>query len=176
MKKLSLIVAMAVVLTIGGVFATWTYADDDIAAKTYTKQIGMEDATSGSASAVITEVTNDLTLTVNNAGEFVPVLNVSGSIVAKLVIDPTAPDDITDGVQLQWELIENTDPGNLFTVTSGTTTLGDIGNNETVTITAEMIKNKITLDVTDKLDTSAKHGVFKGKLDQVSLTVKISVA
>ncbi|MBQ2718586.1 MAG: hypothetical protein IJF73_00800 [Clostridia bacterium] len=69
MKKLSVLIALLLCVTIGGVYATWTYAGtDDIADVFAESKVTIADATLTGANGVYT-VTSNLVLTVDQANE-----------------------------------------------------------------------------------------------------------
>lgn len=112
MKKLSAIIALAVCLTIGGVYAAWHYAGtDDIADVFAEAKVTITDATLDGANGVYT-ITSNLVLEVEQANdaheaELVFKSNNSEDIFLKVTFKPAsfAPDDIKESAvpsELYW--------------------------------------------------------------------------
>ena len=69
MKKLSAIIAMVVCLTIGGVYATWSYAEDKDIYDAYTEiKVSLEDSVNTGAAGTFT-IQSNLVLTVDQAND-----------------------------------------------------------------------------------------------------------
>ena len=98
MKKLSLIVALAVVLTIGGVFATWTYPGATVAPDSETIGVTIESATSGAD-----------TFNVNNT--------------MAISVDPTSNTDYTAKITKSGNIVITLDPATGSRVAAGETTV-----------------------------------------------------
>lgn len=82
MKKLSTLIALALVVTIGGVYAAWSYAQGSSASSEITREINMAQVNTSSNKGTITVTPNNFAFLVDDAG------SVSGGSVnylAKLV-------------------------------------------------------------------------------------------
>lgn len=118
MKKLSLVIAMAVILTIGGVFATWSYSAGDIGDDSVTiGQLGIT-STPGVTEMGTIEITSTgdgystIVLNVANDGSHNTILTTdagnanksTGKLKVTFTADKLAPDAIKDDVKLNWKL------------------------------------------------------------------------
>ena len=94
MKKLSLLIALCMLISIGGVYAVWTYADSTITPKTgMTVEKVMGDVEFLGAAGAYTQVSNNLKMTVEPAGNtYNTSLVFSGELVVKFVPDPRITD------------------------------------------------------------------------------------
>lgn len=181
MKKLSLIVALAVVLTIGGVFATWTYNDGSIASvSTIGSNAIIADAdTEGLQGTISFE--GAMTFNVHNANpsgkpeQYAPVFAAEGEdIVVTIDISNTAPAATRDGVTLQYQITcENND--GIFTVDSAVKDFdGNWKDGESVILTKDMVEGLVTANAAE-LDTAAKHSAYATKVKNVVFKVTFSV-
>ena len=68
MKKLSLLIALCMLLTVGGVYATWIYSGNQISAQTepFVSKMGGLDYTGNSGSYAFTENSLDFAVEPNN--------------------------------------------------------------------------------------------------------------
>lgn len=91
MKKLSLLIALCILISIGGVYAVWTYAGTTIAPKTGMALVkGMGEVKLEGAAGAYSEVTNNIKLTVEpKTGTFNTQLVFSGELKIKFTPSPT---------------------------------------------------------------------------------------
>lgn len=107
-KKLSMLAAMALCVTVGGVYATWIYATDAVPTAYATMGVTMTGtATGGQAGTLTIAGTNvDLTIDDDATDEHVHkatlVSNPSGEFKITFTPNTNAESDIQDGVDLQW--------------------------------------------------------------------------
>ena len=131
-KKLSLIVALCVMVTIGGVYATWTYSENAVNTIADYMTGNMQSYTGASAAGHIEvlEKTVDIRVTDNmdgttdvgaNKGDYIAELNADGHIIVLFTPFTQASDDVkANGISLTFALgvtgsaqYDNTD---IFTV------------------------------------------------------------
>lgn len=96
MKKLSVLIALALVLTIGGAYATWSYVSGDIQDASASSTISMEEVGNAGAIGVYT-FENNLVFKVDSDGSLNTTLVATGSL--KIIFTPadSAPDAYKTG-------------------------------------------------------------------------------
>lgn len=101
MKKLSGIIAAAVCVTIGGVYATWTFADNNDIARIQTDiTVGLTDIqTSGTAAGTYTFKDNTIAIVVDQkeVGNHTAVLGITGSITVVFTPNINAGEAVETG-------------------------------------------------------------------------------
>ena len=104
MKRLSTIIALALVIVIGGVYAAWTYAQGTTASNEITREINMAQVNTGSSKGTISATpANNFAFLVDDVGEsdFVAVLTGVGDL--QLAFTPAAGSDenlATQGISM----------------------------------------------------------------------------
>ena len=185
MKKLGIIMMLAIVLTIGGVYATFTYAQGDAAAVENSfkptiigKVIEGEKGTIHLTSTAAIEI-NDPTNTYTTGGTF------SGNLKVSFTPNTGADADVVqNGIKLKMTIAitgnELTDPlfneltdKKLFTFTAETNLKNEFGGDK--------IKDEITIDLNDyitvngvKLETEANYDAYNTALGGVTIKITIS--
>lgn len=86
MKKMGLLIALATVLTVGGVYATWTYADKAVETKTANIAVGVVESTATAAIGEI-KVTGDMAFKIDQTA--------SGNYHGMLIHDTTTSEELT---------------------------------------------------------------------------------
>lgn len=180
MKKLSALIALILCVTIGGVYATWNYAQGSVDNK--------EEYLDGNTTALAGKVesTDKGTITIDDSALQILIDDVDNNLAGELYItgsiDVTfAPNQgadaevIANGVALQFALgtTENFNyNGNpIFAVTTTAQELGLVKG--TTTISADTLKNLITLN-TLNLPTVAEYDAFRAALHSGSLVITVS--
>lgn len=175
-SKLGFISLLCLVLVIGGVFATWDYAQGTAAEVTETATIGLTAVGAESAKATITFTKNGYSAMIDDSDkDYRGELTIAGTIDIVVTIKDGADQEIYDnGITVRLDLSENFDTfafaadasGSAgeakdviaLTSTSLTLTKGDIGWTRTVvggtvmftyTLTNEKLNELITLAKTD---------------------------
>ena len=101
MKKLSLLIALALIVTIGGVYATWIYTGDDVADITDSKAIKLTNATFKDTYGTYTSNVDNLIITVdpkqNHTNNHTTSLIIEGYIEITFTPDENAPGDVKTG-------------------------------------------------------------------------------
>ena len=112
-KLLSVFVAFALMITVGGVYATWNYADGGVDDEDFTGFISITDDVTGSSKGaiVIDEATNFKILFDDSAEDrktHTAVLSYSGNIVVKFSFAENTPADVVAaGIKLQLVVSNN---------------------------------------------------------------------
>ena len=78
MKKISTIIALALIVTIGSVYAAWNYAHGTAASSDVTREINMAQVTTNSNKGSIAVTPENIAFLVDDAGSYVATLTGSG--------------------------------------------------------------------------------------------------
>ena len=100
MKKISLIMLLALCITIGGVYATWVYSQsDDVADITGATAVTMTEATFTGTYGTYNVDTNGLTMVVDpkEGTTHTTALKIDGNLVIKFTPNTYAPADVKTG-------------------------------------------------------------------------------
>ena len=99
MKKLSLLMALAMLITVGGVYATWIYNEGAASsAHEHFAEIRFdEEGDINSARGTIKVDTTGLAIEIDHEGDYVPRMYMTGSVYVYFKPSDTAP-DVADGV------------------------------------------------------------------------------
>lgn len=106
MKKLSLLIALVLLVTIGGVYATWNYAQGDVTSSQGFVLPKMETVITSGSKGTIAVDTTGLTIKVDDSDTdsvtHKPVLVIDGDIVITFTPATGADDTVaTNGIQMQ---------------------------------------------------------------------------
>lgn len=93
MKKLSLLVALCLLITVGGVYATWNYAQNEVITdgKGFIESIHLTEMTTPSSMGSLTVDTSGATVVVDDGGHYKPEMIGNGEIVVTLAPNDAAP-------------------------------------------------------------------------------------
>ncbi|MBQ2676844.1 MAG: hypothetical protein IJF54_05555 [Clostridia bacterium] len=180
MKKLSMLVALILCVTVGGVYATWNYAEGKTSAEKY-----FDDSTIITAS---TSATAKGTITVDTSNLNIIIDDTNGDYKGELIIDDAdyvtvnftpnvgASNDVaTNGIRMQWSLSTTDDykynSADIFTVE--TTVQQRATAEKTFTITGAELKDLISLNALS-LPTKADYDAFKQALHSGSIKISVS--
>lgn len=170
-KRLSLIITLALCLTVGGVYATWTYAEGQIQSNSGTASLTIEAAANEGEAGTINVDTNSLSITVENGGSYKTVLSVTGDITVTLT--PTAGTDTSLlPNSFTWTLTATdaaknaTYNGEKILTVDGATQNGTFSSN-TATIAADDIAKLITL-TEFTLKNTEEHESYKSVIDAIA--------
>ena len=110
MKKLSLLVALALLVTIGGVYATWTYAGNIATGSHMHMSVNMATATESTPKGTITNVINSMDVKIDDENnDYVAEAVFSGKM--GFVFTPgkgAAEDVINNGIAMQFQVEQHT--------------------------------------------------------------------
>ena len=123
MKKVSVLITILLIVTMGGVYATWSYAEANAAESHQHMSINLESASTNLAEGVIHNVINSMNVLIDDAdNNYTAEITVTGKMGFVFFPNPGASDDVVEeGITMQWQL-EQTDPGvqhggvNIFTI------------------------------------------------------------
>jgi len=189
MKKFSLLIALALLLTVSGVYATWVYSQsDDVADITGAKAITMTEATFTGTYGTFAVNTQNLSMVVDPKGDtgaaaHTTSLVITGDLVITFTPNAHAPSTVKqNGVAATFQFGLSNDNWKYETedIMTVDTTKYDIdwgtpGANGvfTFTISAAELANYITL-TEFVLDTKADYDAYDGILTNGQVTIAIS--
>ena len=185
MKKLSLIIALALCITITGVYATWVYSQsDDVADITGAKTVTMTEATFSGTYGTYHVDTSNLSMVVDpkEGTTHVTALKITGEVVISFEPQAYAPDEVkTGGVPSTFAFsLSNADwkYNSEYIMTIDTnkhdiTWTPDGSGKLTYTIDAATLASYITL-TEFTLDTKADYDAYDAVLTQGQIVISIS--
>ena len=103
MKKLSTLIAIALIVTIGGVYAAWSYAQGSAASNEITREINMAQVNTDSNKGSIAATPNNFAFLVDDAGEKDYVAELVGTGELALTFTPAVGADAslaTNGIRM----------------------------------------------------------------------------
>ena len=114
MKKLSLLVAIALLITVGGVYATWYYAVDDPSPEHKQFLVNMDTVKTDISKGDLELNTSGFRLLIDDGGEYTPKLKDEGSITITFKPDASAEPNIkAEGILLQFKIEMSKDEAHL---------------------------------------------------------------
>lgn len=177
MKKLSILVALILCVTIGGVYATWTYPGETVADYKIPMTHQMAGVEFSGSAGVYEAASNTLTYTIDQkaTGDYTPVMTLAGEVkitfkahesisAAALKAAKTATVTIyaEDTALAKYNGQEIFTVSPTFALTLDENAWEDSGNNVyTYTITASNLQGAITLNDGFELDTHDKYLAFQ---------------
>ena len=193
MKKFSILIALCVLLTVGGVYATWIYSGNQIDAQTepFVSKMGGLDHEGNSGSYTFANNSLDFAIEPNTQETKITTI-VWGTGSMQLVLTPKT--DINDAMlqkalnatitvelasstagEYKGETVYTIDPNFAVTLTAGDWTSHNDGEYFTYTITADTIKNAISIG-SFHLPSEDDYTEFKSVIQDVKFRVKVSPA
>jgi len=186
MKRISLLIALCMLLTIGGVYATWTYTQNsDVADEAVNMNLNLTDvAYSGSYGTYKVDVSG-LTLAIDPAEgtTHTTALYATGNIVITFTPNSVAPADVKENgvattyafslANTNWKYedkdivtVKHTEKHDITWTKNGDGTFS-------FTISAEELMEHVTLTQIE-LDTKAKYDAYNAVLGQGSIVISVS--
>lgn len=187
MKKISLLIALCMLLTIGGVYATWTYTQaTDVADEAVNMNMNLTDVAYTGTYGTYQVDTSSLSMVIDpkEGTTHTTALYVTGQIVIKFTPNTYAPDNVkADAVpstfalsvsSAEWKyegtnIITVNHPGEKHDITW--TPQGD--GTFTYTIDAATLAGHLTLSEFS-LDTKADYDAYNAALGQGSVVITVS--
>ena len=201
MKKIGLLMTLASLLVVGGVYATWSYSQGEVAAMSDEYGIVMTAETVKGTKGTFAVNSSSITFEVGNKGEYHPELRGAGEAI--VTFSPSVGADtsvLENGIDIKWSLSVCEDGAEnwkydplfqdnptelLFTLDSTETTISKTEADSTsqpgrfiYTIDADDILQQITFNVADDfvIDTKAKYDSFKKWLAAYHFVLTVSEA
>lgn len=194
MKKLSIFAMLGCLLTVGGVYAQWVYGQASAGSVSESIIPQMAGVGESSKKGTIKLVTSGLTMVIDEdpSNQYVPVLNIQGSVSITFEANLGADQSVKDnGIKMAWTLTQTanwnydtklgTNPADpdlqpIFTLANCTDVPIHDGNPcDSYEIGAGVFRDKITLNLTSKLDTRAKFDNFKSYLNRENSVFTLAV-
>lgn len=181
MKKLKFLIVFALILVIGGVYATWTYAGTDTTPDSQTISLTLVGSDTSATKGKITVNTSGLTIKIDQKDDtYAAEIIVEGKITATFT--PATTDASTaNGILMQFKLTDNTgmwgltegDKADIFTVDTEVHTI-----NPTAELTVEIDADTIAALIipTFSLPTAAHYDSFKTYIENVQNPFVIEVS
>ena len=186
MRKLSLLIALCTLLTVGGVYATWTYTQNtDVADEAVNMSLNLTDvAYSGSYGTYKIDTTGlNLTIDPKASTTHTTALYATGQIVITFTPNSVAPAEVKDNgvpttyqfslANTSWQYesqdiatINHSEKHNIVWTDNGDGTFS-------YTITAEKFLEHVTLTEFE-LDTKAKYDAYNAVLGTGSIVITVS--
>ena len=192
MRKLSTLIAIALIVTIGGVYAAWNYAQGTTASVEITREVQMAQVITSGNKGTITATPSNVAFIVDDAGDYQAKLDASGKFVVTFTHNPGADQTtINDGIVMQAVITLKTTAG----VTGSALLYHDPHTSTDVAPLTVNGNNKITLNNGDptkstellaediascltlanvKLDTKAENDAFHDVLKNYTIVITIS--
>ncbi len=181
-KRLSLLVALILLVTVGGVYATWSYAATAGVTETRNKAVSLAPATMDGSLGTYEVLSEEFTLTIDQAGvgDYTPVLKFTlakddGSLDFKFTPNNVASNELKEvGIDSTVSFTSAmTHEGQAIFTFPSEIHIGTVGSGETYcwekqddgsficSIPNSELSNYIQLAYTEDLDTHAKYEAFE---------------
>lgn len=186
MKKISVLIALILCVTIGGVYAAWIYTGSTVSVAERTVSHGMATATTEGDVGILKVVHNDADIKIDQTavGNYLANLVITGSITVSFTPNPGAPDNVVENaVPAQCILSLGNIDANLYdgkpiySVTgAGIDIVWEKQDDGTFTgnVTAAQIDSVLDLGDVFELDTHAKWTAFHALEKNITITAQFS--
>lgn len=184
MKRLAAIMAGALLTTVGGVYAQFTYAQGDVTEQVISAQKTLQPAATDTKKGTI-NVTGDFTVSiVDDNNDFITETTILGNLTISFSPAKGADADVRDhGIKLKMTIViggtNKYDNKALFALKTAYTEGGVLLNG------GEKVKDTVFVNLTDyikwnddefTLSTLAEYNAFKEAFDNTTITVTVSEA
>ncbi len=185
MKKLSVLIALILCVTIGGVYAAWSYTGSTMTAVDRTLSHGLTAAVSEGDVGVFAITHNDIDVSIDQTakGDYTAKLVISGSVTVTFTPNDGAPADVIDNAIPAEAILytKNAEDNqylgsNIYTVNDGSIDLSWTKGADgvfTATITAAQIDTLLDLGNTFVLDTLSEYNAFHALEEGVTITLAV---
>ena len=179
MKKISVLIVLAMLVTIGGVYATWNYAQDGVAGVDVVPTIALTEKVVSTSQGTIEVDMSSLEISIDDANnDYNAELVIDGQIDIEFTADPYAAADVkANGLPMQYELTVTTPweykGTQIFTVSADPIQLNGGNGTFSATITAADLMNAITLG-NISLPTVSDYDAFALALAEGEITITVS--
>lgn len=192
MRKLSTLIAIALIVTIGGVYAAWNYAQGTTASVEITREVQMAQVITSGNKGTIKATPTNVAFIVDDAGNYQAKLDASGSFAITFTHATGADaDTINKGIVMKATITLKTTPGVADSalkyhdphsgedVAPLTVNVNNeiIFNNELPTKSATLEASQIAACLTlanVRLDTKAENDAFHNVLKNYTIVITIS--
>ena len=179
MKKISVLIVLAMIVTIGGVYATWNYAQDGVEGVDVVPTVALTDKIVSTSQGTIEVDMSTLEISIDDANnDYNAELVIDGQIDIEFTADPYADADIkANGLPMQYELTVTTPweykGTQIFTVEVDPIQLNGGNGTFSATITADDLMDAITLG-NISLPTVEEYDAFALALKEGEITITVS--
>jgi DUF4097 and DUF4098 domain-containing protein YvlB len=181
MKKISILIVLAMILTIGGVYATWNYAQGNVEDVSLNPVVSLTEKVVDTAKGTIAVDASGLTISIDDANnDYDAELVMTGNVNVTFTADTLASAEVkANGIKLQYTLTVTTpweyEGTQVFTVEADPIAINNGAATFTATITADELMDAITLgDIS--LPTPEAYDAFEAILANGNITITVSEA
>ena len=186
MKKISVLMALIICVTIGSVYAAWSYTGTTVSSVDRTISHGMTTATTDGDVGVMSIVSNSVDVAIDQTaiGNYLAKLVITGSITVKFTPNPGAPENVVNGaidaianVYIQNAAENKYNDAEIYVATENVVELEwekQTDGTFLATVTADQIDTLLDLGADFVLDTYAKYQAFHALEEKLTLTVIFS--
>jgi hypothetical protein len=186
MKKLTLLVALIVCVTVGSVYAAWIYTGSTVSTADRTLSHGMATATTDGDIGILTVVHNDVDIKIDQTavGNYLANLVITGSIQVRFTPNDGAPSDaVNNAIPAQMSLYAKNLDTNMY---EGSPIYAIIDESVDLvwekqadgtflaTVDAATIDGMLDLGAAFELETHAKWQTFHDLEEKITLTAQFS--
>lgn len=185
MKKLGIIMILAIVLTVGAVYGAFNYAKgtSDAATATFnnsSNNVTIAEKAETTKKGTITLTTTGVTLTVDNKGDYKTELKIVGNPKVKFTAATGADEDVrNNGIKLKLTITFTGNTYNsqsIFTTTVENNGVELNGGNKITSTDVELELSQYITLTEFTLDTADKYDAFKQALESTTITLTVSEA
>lgn len=181
MKKISLLIVLAMIVTIGGVYATWNYAQGQIESVDVTPTVTLTEKVVDTPMGAIAVDMSGVEIFIDDTNnDHKAELIVDGDIEITFTANDLAPADVkANGIAMEYTVAVTTpwefNGTQIFTVSSEALDVNNGNATFTATIPAAELMNAITLaDIS--LPTVADYDAFESVLANGEITITVGEA
>ena len=179
MKKISILIVLAMIITIGGVYATWNYAQGNVDSVGATPAIALTKKVVDTPKGTIAVDMSGLTISIDDTNDdYNAELVMDGGIKITFTADNSASAEVkANGIAMQYAITVTTpwtfNGTQIFTVDAETIAINDGNATFTATITADELMDAITLGKIF-LPTATDYDNFALALQNGEITITVS--
>lgn len=181
MKKISILIVLAMLVTISGVYATWNYAMGNVESADLSPVVTLTEKVVDTPKGEIAVDMSGLSIAIDDSNnDYDAELVITGSVNVTFTASDAAPADVkANGIKLQYTVTVsdgwNYEGAAIFTVDADPIALNNGNATFSATISAADLMNAITLsDIS--LPTVDDYDAFALALQQGSITITVSEA
>lgn len=184
MRKLSLLIALALIVTISGVYAAWNYSQGATAANEITREINMAQVVTSGNKGTISAAPTNVAFLVDNGGEYKTVLKGTGHFDITFAPNQGADESVTaSGIKMIATITVGVKSGATNLTYNGVVPITEKEENE-IDLTPNGPSLTAKLEVTDilecieladvVLDTHAKNVAYHSILANYTIVITVS--
>ena len=188
MKKISILMALILCITISGVYAAWAYTGNTVGSVDRTISHGLTTSTTDGDVGILRVIENTVDVAIDQTaeGNYLAKLVITGQITVEFTPNPGAPDEVLEhAVPVQATLYTKNASANLYDgkeiyvspTGASVNLIWERQDNGTfrATVNAGDIDNLLDLGGDFVLSTLAKYNTFHELEENITLTVQFSM-